>query len=209
MEGVNSARPSCLISVMRSAVLAELGRLWAAPEEADADTTTKQGRFLHRAVEELAGSDGRVIPVRLSLFALDCATVWTMATLSEMGGMEGIGVTFLEESFSAPTAPPAYRFHQGAAQAVLRALLPDQMASSSTCYHRPAPPVAGRFRLHRSPGRIRRIDQDSRQRITHGGTCRSVSCPVRHRRWELLDDHVLDLLSAHSRLLGARSASLA
>ena len=47
------------------------------------------------------------------------------ATLRELGGIEGIGVMFLEETFSAHTAPPAHRFHQRAAQAVLKALLPD------------------------------------------------------------------------------------
>ena len=50
---------------------------------------------------------------------------WTPATLRELGGFEGIGVMFLEETFSAPTAPPAHRTHQRAAQAVLKALLPE------------------------------------------------------------------------------------
>ena len=34
-------------------------------------------------------------------------------------------MTFLEETFSASTAPPEHRFHQKAAQAVLKALLPE------------------------------------------------------------------------------------
>ena len=34
-------------------------------------------------------------------------------------------MTFLEETFSAPTAPPKHRLHQKAAQAVLKALLPE------------------------------------------------------------------------------------
>ena len=33
-------------------------------------------------------------------------------------------MTFLEETFSASTAPPEHRLHQKAAQAVLKALLP-------------------------------------------------------------------------------------
>ena len=36
-----------------------------------------------------------------------------------------VGSTFLEETFSASTAPPEHRFHQKAAQAVLKALLPE------------------------------------------------------------------------------------
>ena len=42
-----------------------------------------------------------------------------------MGGTEGVGVTFLEETFSAATAPPPHRLHQKAARAVLKALLPE------------------------------------------------------------------------------------
>src|SRR5262249_46774125 len=49
----------------------------------------------------------------------------TPATLKEVGGTEGVGVTFLEETFSASTAPPQHRLHQKAARAVLKALLPE------------------------------------------------------------------------------------
>ena len=45
---------------------------------------------------------------------------------AQRGGRHpGVGVTFLEETFSAATAPPEHRFHQKAAQAVLKALLPE------------------------------------------------------------------------------------
>ena len=50
---------------------------------------------------------------------------WTPTTLKEVGGTEGIGVTFLEETFSSQTANPEHRLHQKAARAVLKALLPD------------------------------------------------------------------------------------
>ena len=50
---------------------------------------------------------------------------WTPATLKDVGGTEGVGVTFLEETFSASTAPPEHRYHQKAARAVLKALLPE------------------------------------------------------------------------------------
>ena len=49
----------------------------------------------------------------------------TRAHLKEVGGTEGVGVTFLEETFSAATAPPEHRYHQKAARAVLKDLLPD------------------------------------------------------------------------------------
>src|SRR5258708_40368224 len=50
---------------------------------------------------------------------------WTPASLKSVGGTEGVGVTFLEETFSAATAPPEHRYHQKAARADLKALLPE------------------------------------------------------------------------------------
>jgi hypothetical protein len=41
-----------------------------------------------------------------------------------LGGVEGIGVNFLEETFSSRTANPAYRLHENASRGVLKALLP-------------------------------------------------------------------------------------
>src|SRR5262249_30248194 len=63
--------------------------------------------------------------VRLALFAdMVKGKPWTPATLRAVGGTQGVGVMFLEETFSAATAPPEHRLHQKAAQAVLNALLP-------------------------------------------------------------------------------------
>src|SRR5437660_12699536 len=50
---------------------------------------------------------------------------WTTASLKAVGGTAGVGVTFLEETFSAATAPHEHRYHQKAARAVLKALLPE------------------------------------------------------------------------------------
>ena len=89
------------------------------------ELSPEQERFLDRAVEGLA-QDGKIICVRLALFAdMIKGKPWTTATLSQVGGTEGLGVTFLEETFSASTAPAAHRLHQKAAQAVLKALLPE------------------------------------------------------------------------------------
>src|SRR5262249_49744502 len=84
-----------------------------------------QESFLDRAIAGLA-QDGRIISVRLALFAeMVKGKPWTPATLREVGGTEGIGVTFLEETFGSPQANPKHRLHQKAAQAVLKALLPE------------------------------------------------------------------------------------
>ncbi len=104
-------------------VLTAFGRAFGAL----ADNLPKdQETFLDHAVAGLS-QDGRVISVRLALFAeMVKNKQWTPATLKEGGGTEGVGVTFLEEIFSSPSANPQHRFHQKAARAVLKALLPEQ-----------------------------------------------------------------------------------
>src|SRR5262249_9617026 len=78
-----------------------------------------------QAASELA-QDGKVISVRLALFAeMVKGKPWTPATLREVGGTEGVGITFLEETFGSPQANPKHHLHQKAAQAVLKALLPE------------------------------------------------------------------------------------
>ena len=69
----------------------------------------------------------RVISVRLALFAeMVKGRPWTPATLKEVGGTAGVGVSFLEETFSSAVADRKNRLHQNAARAVLKALLPEQ-----------------------------------------------------------------------------------
>ena len=76
-------------------------------------------------MNELA-EEGKFISVRLALYAeMMKGKPWAPSTLKEVGGTKGVGVTFLEETFSARAAPPEHRLHQKAAQAVLKALLPD------------------------------------------------------------------------------------
>ena len=89
------------------------------------DLSADEQRFLDRAVQDLA-HDGKVICVQLSLFAdMMKGRPWTPASLQEVGGTSGVGVAFLDETFTAKTAPPTHRLHAKAAQAVLKALLPE------------------------------------------------------------------------------------
>ena len=81
-----------------------------------------------QAVSGLA-QEGKVVSVRLALFAeMMKGKPWTPAALKAVGGAAGVGVTFLEETFSAAAAPPEHRYHQKAARAVLKALLPESGA---------------------------------------------------------------------------------
>jgi serine/threonine protein kinase/formylglycine-generating enzyme required for sulfatase activity len=106
-------------------VLASFGQAFGALPEGAGARTREQECFLEQAVEGLA-EDGKVVSVRLALFAdMVKGRPWTPATLKAVGGMKGVGVTFLEETFTAATSSPQHRLHQRAAQAVLQALLPE------------------------------------------------------------------------------------
>ncbi|MBM4093026.1 MAG: hypothetical protein FJ276_27000, partial [Planctomycetes bacterium] len=89
------------------------------------DLSVDHQRFLDRAVQELT-HDRKVICVQLSLFAdMMKGREWTPASLQQVGGTSGVGVAFLDDTFTARTAPPTHRLHAKAAQAVLKTLLPE------------------------------------------------------------------------------------
>jgi len=125
VEGQNSALVDLFDPAHAAKVLAAFGRALGKLPERSVDTTRDQTEFLSKSVSGLS-EDGKTICVRLSLFAeMLRGKPWTPATLKHVGGTEGIGVTFLEETFSASTAPPEHRYHQKAARGVLKALLPE------------------------------------------------------------------------------------
>ncbi len=106
-------------------VLAAFGRAFGKLPENVYETTKQQKQFLSQAVAGLA-EEGKVICVRLALFAeMMKGKPWTQATFKEVGGTQGIGVTFLEETFSSSAASPEHRYHQKAARSVLQELLPE------------------------------------------------------------------------------------
>ena len=106
-------------------VLAEFGRAFGKLPENLGNLSSLQETFLQRAVEGLTDAD-KVVPVRLALFAeMIKGKTWHPNTLREAGGPAGVGVAFLEETFSARTANPQHRLHEQAARAVLEALLPE------------------------------------------------------------------------------------
>jgi serine/threonine protein kinase/formylglycine-generating enzyme required for sulfatase activity len=127
VEGQNSAAVDLFDPRHARKVLAAYGRAFGAlPED---KLSSEQEQFLDQAVAGLA-QEGKVISVHLSLFAeMIKGKPWAPATFKAVGGPEGIGVAFLEETFSASTAPPEHRLHQRAARAVLHALLPDAGAA--------------------------------------------------------------------------------
>jgi eukaryotic-like serine/threonine-protein kinase len=106
-------------------VLMSFGRAFGKLPENLPDISSDQMDFVKESVDGLA-EEGKVISVRLALFAeMMKSKGWIRSTLEDVGGTKGVGVTFLEETFGASTAPPVHRLHQKAAQAVLKALLPE------------------------------------------------------------------------------------
>ncbi len=125
VEAQNSAAVDLFDMDHARRVLSAFGRAFGKLPENSSDTSKEQKEFLNLAVAGLA-QEGKVISVRLALFAeMMKGKTWTPATLKEVGGTEGVGVTFLGETFSATTAPPEHRYHQKAARGVLNALLPE------------------------------------------------------------------------------------
>jgi hypothetical protein len=105
-------------------VLRKFGTAYGKLPEPPVELTPDQLQFLDAIVSGLAESE-RVISVRLALFAeMIRSRDWGPATLQEIGGTSGVGVSFLEETFSNPRSDARYRAHTVAVRGVLKSLLP-------------------------------------------------------------------------------------
>ena len=121
----NLAQLDLFDTIHAGKVLAEFGRAYGRLPDGPAAPTAEQQQFLAEAISGLA-EGGRVVPVRLALFAeMVKGRPWVPATLRAVGGTEGIGGVFLDEMLSAAHAPAAHRLHESAARKVLQALLPE------------------------------------------------------------------------------------
>jgi len=125
VEGENSVAIDLFDPRHARKVLTAFGIAYGNLPERTGDVSKDQHAFLDQAIADLA-QDGKVISVWLALFAeMVKGKPWTLATLRDVGGTEGLGVTFLEETFSSPQANPEHRLYQKAAQTVLKSLLPE------------------------------------------------------------------------------------
>ncbi len=91
----------------------------------DAGAMSKPQRdFISAAVKSFA-RNGKVICVHLALFAqMMRDRAWESRELKRMGGWKGVGVRYLEETFSDPEAPRAVRSFLPEVSAILERLLP-------------------------------------------------------------------------------------
>ena len=106
-------------------VLTKFGQAFGKLPANAGNLTADEQQFARDVAEGLA-QNGKVVSVRLSLFAeMVKGKPWSSATLHQVGGTTGVGVNFLEETFSSPQANPNHRRHAVATRGVLRALLPE------------------------------------------------------------------------------------
>jgi serine/threonine protein kinase len=87
--------------------------------------SSDQTVFIDQVVDGLS-ENSKVVSVRLSLLTdMLKGRDWVPKTLESIGGLDGIGIHFLEETFASSRADARHRAHQIAVRGVLRALLPD------------------------------------------------------------------------------------
>ncbi len=125
LEGHNFATVDLFDLKHAVKVLTQFGQAYERVPAPPGNLSDAEHAFIRSAATGLA-QDGKVVSVRLALFAeMVKDKPWVPTTLDEVGGTEGIGVNFLEETFSSRKANPEHRRHQLAAHQVLKALLPE------------------------------------------------------------------------------------
>lgn len=122
LEGVNFSLVDLFDQKHAQKVLTLFGRaLECLPE---GELSGPQEQFIQKSIGALS-VDEKVVPVRLSVFAnMMKSRQWLVSSLNSIGGIEGVGVQFLEETFYSSSAPALCKIHQKAARKVLKALLP-------------------------------------------------------------------------------------
>ncbi|MCO6456323.1 MAG: protein kinase, partial [Pirellulaceae bacterium] len=89
------------------------------------EATAEQNEFLQQAVEQLSEEQGRIVCVRLVMLAqMMAGRSWTVETLNDLGGLDELGIKFLDELIHGDSAPPQRRAHATAIDCVLAELVP-------------------------------------------------------------------------------------
>jgi len=123
-EGANSTAVDLFERRHARRVLIEFGRAYECLPDDVRELNPLQQKFLDDVIDGLQ-KDGKVICIQLALLAqMLRGKEWTPDTLLQIGGTAGVGVRFLEETFSSPSAPPEQRRLERPARAILQALLP-------------------------------------------------------------------------------------
>jgi eukaryotic-like serine/threonine-protein kinase len=124
VEGANFAVVDLFDLDHAKMVLTKFGQAYGRLPRPPAVISEDEEHFINDATQGLA-KDGKIVSVQLSLFAdMVKRKPWNRGTLAQVGGTDGIGVHFLDETFEGRDANPDHRRHAVAARAVLHALLP-------------------------------------------------------------------------------------
>lgn len=107
-------------------VLESFGRAYQClPEDPVVPLPKTALEFIRESVRSLE-EDRRVSPVRLALFAqMFRDREWSPEGLRQVGGVSGVAVTFLEETFCGTSARGPHRVHEQAARQVLQLFVPE------------------------------------------------------------------------------------
>lgn len=124
LEGRNSQDLDLFDLPHAKRVLTLLGRSYGKLPRETVAIGPEHDAFLEQVVQQLAEAN-QVICVRLTLFAeLFKDRPWTLEELERVGGVRGVGKTFLEKTFDSSIAPRRYRVLSEYVKAALEALLP-------------------------------------------------------------------------------------
>lgn len=125
IEGDNFATVDLFDIDHAQKVLTKFGQAYGRLPMDKTSIGREEQHFIREVCQGLA-TDGKVISVRLSLFAdMVRKKTWVHQTLIAVGGTEGVGVNFLEETFFGHDANPEHRRMSDAARKVLQMLLPE------------------------------------------------------------------------------------
>lgn len=128
VEGSNAAAVDLFDRMHATKVLTAFGVSYGRVEADPARRPLERQKFLEHAIAELAVDDW-IVPVRLCIFSeMVKSRPWTLATLRDVGGTQGLGAAFLEDVFDSRSASPMHRLHRKAARSVLERLLPSRSA---------------------------------------------------------------------------------
>lgn len=131
-DGKNALFIDLFLTAHAESVMQGFGRAYRALPAYPAPLSKDQRDFVGTTIQGLS-KNGRVAPVQIAFVAeILKDETWEPRTLELYGGVEGIGVRFLEKTFTLPTAPVIHRSHAEAAQAVLRMLLPASQGEPRT-----------------------------------------------------------------------------
>ncbi|MBU6240151.1 MAG: ATP-binding protein, partial [Planctomycetes bacterium] len=124
LERENSALVDLFDMEHAAKVLGLFGKAYGKLPESTKNWNQDQNEFVRQAIHGLS-QERKVISVRIAVLAdMMKSREWTTAALREVGGIEGVGVTFLEEMFGSRHAPIQHRQHEEAVRGLLASLLP-------------------------------------------------------------------------------------